>query len=193
MNLPEAPAAFRHIAPGSSVFSALHHNAARPTNAYITDVIGVAGMSMSSVEQLRGVLPSSTIVSGHRSTKKRNDSSVSVVLPNSPKRLPAKKLSTDALATAQTASANLHADSTGARAGAAGLFGSALLDAGPPRLLALGTSQSPQCDSAHALHGSNADVRAAVNSPGVVMSANSGSLLAAGTVCLPLRQSDFSR
>ncbi|KAL0037896.1 hypothetical protein WJX79_004376 [Trebouxia sp. C0005] len=121
-------------------------------------------MSVSSIEQLRGGLLLCSRLSAHRSTEKGDDSSVSVVLPDSPKRLPANKLSTDALTTAQTASAKLQADSTEARAGAAGLFGSALLDAGPPRLSALGTSQSSPSSSS-----------------------------TVGTVCLPLRQSDFSR
>ncbi len=190
MNLPEAPAAFRHIAAGPSHFSGLHHGSARPTHCHSTDLMGLAKMSVSSIEQLRGGLPSSTIVSGHRSSKKGNDSSVSLVLPDSPKRVHAKKRSTDALSAAQIASVGSHADSTGARAGAAGLFGSALLEAGPPRLLA---SSSSQNDAVHAAHGSDADVRAGVNSPGVLMSANSGSLSAAGAVALPLRQSDFSR
>lgn len=193
MNLPEAPAAFRHIAPGPSGFSGLQHGSARPVDGRSTHLMALAGMSMSSIEQLRGGLLSSTPLSGHRSTKIGNNSSVSVVLPDSPKRVPAKKLSTNALSAAQTASANSHADSTGARAGAAGLFGSALLEAGPPRLSVLSTSPLSQGDAAHAVHGTDADVRAGVNSPGVVMSANSGSLSAAGTVCLPLRQSDFSR
>ena len=193
MNLPEAPAAFRNIAAGPSVFSGLHHDTAKPTDGHSTDRTGLAGRSVSSIEHLRGGLPSSNHLSGHRSTKKGDNSSVSVVLPDSPKKLPAKKLSTSALSAAQTASVSSHANSAGARAGAAGLFGSALLEAGPPRLSALNTSSSSQGDAAYAAHGTDADVRAGVNSPGVVMSANSASLSAAGAVALPLRQSDFSR
>ena len=193
MNLPEAPAAFRHIAAGPPGFRGLHHDTRKPTSGHSGDLTGLAGMCPSSIEQLRGGLPLSNHSRGHRSTKEGDNSSVSVVLPDSPKRVHAKKLSTDALTAAQTASAKPHGHSTGARAGAAGLFNSALLDTGPPRLLALGTSQSPQCEAAHAAHGTDADVRAGVNGTGVVMSANSASLSAAGTVCLPMRQSDFSR
>ncbi len=189
-NLPEAPAAFRHIAAGPSGFSALHHGSAKPTDGHSTDLTGFAGRSMSSVELLRGELPSSTIVGGHKSTKKGRDSSVSVVLPDSPKRAHAKKRSTDALTTAQTASAKPQVNST---EGTAGLFGSALLEVGPPRLSALTTSSSSQGDAAYAAHGTDADVRAGVNGPGVVMSANSASLSAVGAVALPMRQSDFSR
>ncbi len=190
MNLPEAPAAFRHIAAGPSGFIALHHDTAKLTSGHSTIMTGLGTMSVSSIEQLRGGLPLSAHLSGLRSTKKGHDSSVSDLLPDSPKRVHAKKLSTDALSAAQTASVGSHADSTGARAVAAGLFGSALLEAGPPRLLA---SLCLQDDAVHAAQRFGADVRAGGNSPGVVVSANSASLSAAGTVALPLRQSDFSR
>ena len=193
MNLPEAPAAFRHVAAGTSGFIGLHHDTAKLTSGHSTILTGLAGRSVSSIEQLRGGLLSSTHLSGLRSTKKGHDSSVSVVLPDSPKRVHAKNLSTDALTAAQTASARPQVNSTGARAEAAGLFGSALLEAGPPRLSALNTSSSSKGDAAHALHGTDADVRAAVNGPGVVMSGNSGSLSDAGAVALPLRQSELSR
>lgn len=188
INLPEAPSAFRHLPLDPSGLSQLHRRTDGQTGGGNEGLAGLAGLPTSSTKYQRADRRSASLI-GQTSLRKGSNCSTSIVLPESPKRAVVRKLST----TAQASSINQpgdHANTNAeARAGAAGLFGSASLDAGPPRLASstLKMASSSQSDAAHAAS------RSGLNSHDVVMSAVSASAAAAGAVAFPLRQSDFSR
>ena len=193
INLPEAPSAFRHLPLDPSGLSQLPRRTDGQTGYGNQGLAGLDGLPTSSTKYERADRRSASLI-GQKSLRKGSNCSTSIVLPESPKRAVVRKLST----TAQASSSNQlagHADTdVDARAGAAGLFGSASLDAGPPRLASstLKMVSSSQSDAAHASE-TYADSRSGLNSHGVLMSADSASAATAGAVAFPLRQSDFSR
>lgn len=193
INLPEAPSAFRHLPLDPSGLSQLHRRTDRQTGGGNEGLAGLAGLPIGSTKHERGERQSTRLI-GQTSFRKGSNCCTSIVLPESPKRAVIRKLST----TAQASGINQPGDHANpnaeARAGAARLFGSASLDAGPPRLASSTPKMaySSQSDAAHAAE-THADSRSGLNSRSGVMNADSASAAAAGAVAFPLRQSDFSR
>ncbi len=183
VNLPEAPLAFRHTPLTQSTSSHPHLHTDRQGRH--ADVLSVSGLESNAA----GALPMSTRVGRQQSTGKMH-SAVTVSLPESPKRAVVRK---------QTA--HRHAEfadglksGTQAQAGVEGLFSSALLDVGPPRLGLAGlNSSSSLVDTYAAGTDAGADLNVNCDRAGVVIGSGAASVPAAGAVAFPLHQSDFSR